>query len=42
MMNVDTVVVGSLVAVVLSVVIVGYIGFKVKALINKDAKSHRK
>jgi hypothetical protein len=42
MMNVDTVVVGSLVAVVLCVVIVGYIGFKVKALINKDAKSHRK
>ncbi|WP_260292847.1 hypothetical protein [Sedimenticola hydrogenitrophicus] len=40
-MNVDTVVIGSAVTVVLCVVIVGYIGFKVKALINKDAKSHK-
>ncbi len=41
-MNFDAVVVGSAITVVLCVIIVGFIGFKVKGLINKDADTHRK
>jgi len=40
-MNADAVAVASFVVVALCVVIVGYLGFKVKGLMNKDAKSHR-
>ncbi len=41
MMN-DPVVWGSLAAVVVSVVIVVFLAFKVKALINKDAEAHKR
>lgn len=41
-MNVDAVVVGSIISVAICVVIVVYIGFKVKGLINRDAENHRK
>lgn len=40
-MNVDAVAVASFAAIAICVVIVGYLGFKVKGLINKDAKAHR-
>ena len=38
----DPVVWGSLAAVVVSVVIVVFLAFKVKALINKDAEAHKR
>jgi len=38
----DPVVWGSIAAVVVSVVIVVFLGFKIKALMNKDAEAHRK
>jgi hypothetical protein len=41
MMN-DPVVWGSLAAVVVSVVIVVFLAFKVKALINKDTEAHKR
>lgn len=41
MMNVDAVAVASFAAIAICVVIVGYLGFKVKELMNKDAESHR-
>lgn len=41
-MNVDTVLLGSILTVVLSTVIVVYLAFKVKNLMNKDAESHKK
>ena len=40
-MNLDAVAIGSIVAVVISVVIVVFLAFKVKALMKKDAESHR-
>jgi hypothetical protein len=40
-MNLDAVAIGSIVAVVISVVIVVFLAFKVKALMKKDADSHR-
>lgn len=40
--NVDWVFIGSIVSVVICVVIVVFLGFKVKALMNKDAEAHRK
>jgi hypothetical protein len=39
-MNGDAVFWGSIVSVVICVVIVVFLGFKVKALINDDAKKH--
>ena len=39
-MNLDAVAIGSIVAVVISVVIVVFLAFKVKALMKKDAESH--
>lgn len=41
MMNVDAVAVASFAAIAICVVIVVYLGFKVKGLMNKDAKRHR-
>jgi hypothetical protein len=38
----DPVVWGSIAVVVVSVIIVVFLAFKVKALINKDAEEHRK
>ncbi len=40
-MNLDAVAIGSIVAVVISVVIVVFLAFKVKALMKKDAESHK-
>jgi len=40
-MNIDAVAVASIVAVVICLVIVGFLGFKVKALIKKDSEAHR-
>lgn len=40
-MNVDAVAVGSLVLVVICVVIVGFLGFKVKSLMKKDSEAHK-
>ncbi|WP_260843140.1 hypothetical protein [Sedimenticola selenatireducens] len=40
-MNVDAVAVAAIVAVVLCLVIVGYIGVKIKQQIDKDAQSHK-
>lgn len=39
-MNADAVAIAAFVVVVLCVVIVGFLGFKVKSLINKDAGAH--
>ena len=38
----DPVVWGSIAVVVVSIIIVVFLAFKVKALINKDAEAHRK
>ena len=38
----DPVVWGSIGVVVVCIVIVVFLGFKIKALINKDAEAHRK
>ena len=38
----DPVVWGSIAAVAFCIVIVVFLGFKVKALINKDAEEHKK
>ncbi|MCW8847764.1 MAG: hypothetical protein OQK42_00670 [Sedimenticola sp.] len=40
-MNVDEVAVAAIVVVVLCLVIVGYIGVKIKQQIDKDAKAHK-
>lgn len=40
-MNVDAVAVASFVVVVVCLVIVGFLGFKVKALMKKDSEAHR-
>ena len=40
-MNIDAVAVASIVAVVISVVIVGFLGFKVKSLMKKDSEAHK-
>jgi len=40
-MNLDAVAIGSIVAVVISVVIVVFLAFKIKALMKKDAESHK-
>jgi len=39
---IDSVVVGSIAAVVISVVIIVYLVFKIKALMDKDAEAHKK
>ena len=39
-MNGDAVFWGSIVTVAISVIIIIFLGFKVKALINNDAKKH--
>ena len=39
---IDSVVVGSIVAVVICVVIFVFLLFKIKDLMNKDAKAHKK
>ena len=39
---IDSVVVGSIAGVAISVVIIVYLVFKIKALMDKDAESHRK
>jgi hypothetical protein len=41
MLNFDAVVWGSILSAVISAIIVIYPGFKVKALMNKDADSHK-
>ncbi len=41
MLNIDAVVWGSAITVVLATVIVVYLAFKVKSLMNKDADSHK-
>ena len=38
----DSVVVGSIAAVVISVLIIVYLVFKIKALMDKDAEAHNK
>ena len=40
-MNADWVFWGSIGAVVISVVIIGFLGFKIKALMERDAQSHK-
>jgi hypothetical protein len=40
-MHLDAVFWGSIITVVIAVVIVIFLGFKVKALINKDAEAHK-
>ncbi len=40
-MNIDAVVLGSALTVALSTIIVVYLAFKVKGLMNKDADSHK-
>ena len=40
-MHMDAVFWGSIVTVVISVVIVVYLGFKAKKLMDRDAQSHR-
>mgnify|MGYP006909111695 CR=1 FL=1 len=40
-MNTDLVLWGSLGAVVISIIIIGYLGFKIKALMERDARSHK-
>lgn len=39
---IDSVLVGSIAAVAISVVIFGYLVFKIKALMDKDAEAHKK
>lgn len=39
-MNTDWVFWGSVAAVAITVVIIGYLGFKIKALMERDAQSH--
>jgi len=39
-MNVDAVFWGSIISVAICVIIIVFLGFKVKALINSDAKKH--
>ena len=39
---IDSVVVGSIAAVVISVVIIVYLVFKIKALMDKDVEAHKK
>ena len=39
---IDSVVVGSIAAVTISVVIIVYLVFKIKALMDKDAEAHKK
>ncbi len=39
---IDSVVVGSIAAVAISVVIIVYLVFKIKALMDKDAEAHKK
>jgi hypothetical protein len=41
-MNIDAVFLGSMLTVVLSTVVVVYLLFKVKSLMDKDAESHKK
>ncbi len=41
MMNFDAVVWGSAITVIISTVIVVYLGFKAKKLMDKDAESHK-
>ncbi len=41
-MNMDAVVWGSALTVVLATVIVVFLAFKAKSLMNKDAESHKK
>lgn len=40
-MNFDAVAVASVVAVVICVVIVGFLGFKVRSLMKKDSEAHK-
>ena len=40
-MNADWVFWGSIGAVVISVVIIGFLDFKIKALMERDAQSHK-
>ena len=39
---IDSVVVGSVVAVVISIVIIVFLVFKIKTLMDKDAEAHKK
>ena len=39
---IDSVVVGSIAGVAISVVIIVYLVFKIKALMDKDAEAHKK
>ncbi len=39
-MNADWVFWGSIGAVVVSLIIIGYLGFKIKSLMDRDAQSH--
>ena len=39
---IDSVVIGSIAAVVISLVIIVYLVFKIKALMDKDAEAHKK
>ena len=39
---IDSVVIGSIAAVVISLVIIVYLVFKIKALMDKDTEAHKK
>ncbi len=41
-LNLDWVTIGSIVAVAICVLIIVYLAFKVKGLMDKDAEAHRK
>jgi len=41
-LNLDWVTIGSIIAVVICVVIIVYLGFKIKVLMDRDAEAHKK